>query len=100
MWNKVSKFIDYISTEIDVRTGYRDTRNDAKDRLKLVIMHDRSKLAPGVMDKMKGEIVEVLSRYVEINEELLDLRLKHDAEKMELIANVPVIAAKKSVMAS
>ncbi len=100
MWNKVTKFIDYINTEIDVHTKYRDTREDAKDRLKLVIMHDRSQLAPGVMEKMKGEIAEVLSRYVEINEELLDLRLEHDADTMALVANVPVIAAKKSALAS
>ncbi|MEW5820736.1 MAG: cell division topological specificity factor MinE [Cyanobacteriota bacterium] len=100
MWNKVSKIIDFLSKEIDINPKYKDTRDDAKNRLKLVLMHDRSKLAPGVMDKMKEELIEVIQKYVEIDKETLDLRLETDTETMALIANIPVLSTKKNAMAS
>lgn len=100
MLTKLSKIIEFLSREIEINPSYTNTRDDAKNRLKLVLMHDRTKLAPGVMEKMKEEIVEVISRYVEIDKDSLDIRLDSESETMALVANIPVLSTKKNAMAS
>jgi cell division topological specificity factor len=91
MWNKI---IDFLTQEININPNYQDSRNDAKSRLQLVLMQDRNKLAPGVMEKMREEIIEVISRYVEIDRELLELQLQSEANSLALIANIPVLRPK------
>ena len=45
----------------------------AKDRLKLILIHDRGELSKETLDKIKLEILEVLSKYIEIDEEDIDI---------------------------
>ena len=89
MWNRVIKF---LFQEIDINTTYKDTRDEAKLRLKQVILSDRNKLAPGIMEKMKADIGEVLSRYIEIDANSIDLHLENKHDKLSLIANISVIS--------
>lgn len=101
MWKTLSKIIEYLNTEISELTPkYQDTRNDAKDRLKLVLMHDRTQIAPGVMEKMRMELIEVLSRYVEVDEATIDLHLQHKSNATALIANIPILSTKNNAIAS
>ncbi len=69
----------------------------AKDRLKLVLVSDRSACSPEIMEKMKNDIIEVLSKYVEIDQEGLDIKITQvDGEGPEdktgpaLFANIPI----------
>lgn len=100
MWNRISKFIDYLNEEFDFNPAHKDTRDDAKNRLKLVLMHDRNQLAPGVMDQMRSEIIEVISKYVEIDDESLDLRFENEDATMAIVANIPVVKTKSNALAS
>lgn len=101
MWKTASKIIEYLNKGIsELNPHYQDTRNDAKDRLKLVLMHDRTQLAPGIMEKMRMELIEVLSRYVEVDEAAIDLHLQHESNATALIANVPILSTKKNAIAS
>lgn len=68
-----------------------DSKDDAKNRLKLVLMHDRSQLSPGQMEQMRDELVEVISRYVEIDREALDLCLEAETNTIALVANIPIL---------
>ena len=45
----------------------KSTGNTAKDRLKLVLVSDRAACSPDIMEKIKNDIIEVISKYVEIN---------------------------------
>lgn len=101
MWKTLSKIIEYLNTEIsELNPNYQDTRKDAKDRLRLVLMHDRTQIAPGVMEKMRMELIEVLSRYVEVDEATIDLHLQHESNSTALVANIPILSTKKSAIAS
>lgn len=67
----------------------------AKDRLKLILIHDRGDLPPETLEKIRIEILEVISKYVDIQSEDVELTVsKSDAVQGEgassLIANIPI----------
>lgn len=70
-------------------------KDDAKNRLKLVLMHDRTNLDPSVLEQMRDELVEVISKYVEIDKDALDLNLESETNTIALVASIPVLRAKK-----
>lgn len=67
----------------------------AKDRLRLILIHDRGSLAPEMLDKIREEILEVISKYIEIDGEDIDISFNR-AEDEEgnsgpaLVANIPI----------
>ncbi len=62
----------------------------AKERLRLVLMSDRVSLAPDTFDAMKGEMLGVLQRYLEIDEHNLDVHFENAERRFVLLANIPV----------
>lgn len=66
------------------------SKHDACNRLKLVLMHDRTRLSPGTLEKMRDELVEVISRYVEIDKQALELNLESESNTIALVANIPL----------
>jgi len=57
-------------------------------------MQDRTNLTPAIMDRMRKELIELLSKYVELDRELLDLNFEHEDNQMALMLSIPVIRAK------
>jgi cell division topological specificity factor len=66
----------------------------AKQRLQLVLAHDRSDLNPELLQQMRREILEVVSRYVEIDLEEGDVSLETEDRVTALVANLPIRRAK------
>ncbi len=71
-----------------------NSKEVAQNRLKLVLMHDRTKLDPLTLEKMRHEIIDVISRYVVIDKELLELNLAGEGNSIALMLNIPVVRAK------
>jgi len=70
-------------------------RYDAKNRLKLVLLHDRTTLSPTLLESMRDELVQVISKYVEIDQTALDLCLEQETNTIALVANIQVVRARE-----
>ncbi len=72
------------------------SKSVAKERLKLVLVHDRADLSPYLLEKMKTDIIKVIEKYVDVDTEGLDIKLTRTVKdhrkevKSELVANIPI----------
>ena len=63
---------------------------NAHKRLKFVLVHDRANVSPEVMERIKNDIIKVISNYMEIDQNGMDISLENDADSVALVANIPV----------
>lgn len=79
------------------------SKNVAKERLKLVLVHDRADLSPKFLDMIKSDIIRVISEYVDIDEEGLDIKLTRMKKEgtsstiSALVANIPITKVKENL---
>jgi len=66
------------------------SKNRAVERLRLVLVHDRANVAPGLMEMLKEELIEVISKYMDIDEDTMEVTLSSGELSASLIANIPV----------
>ncbi len=69
--------------------GRQKSKDKLKERLKLVLSYDRSGLAPGKMDELKNELLEVIGKYFPTDENTYDVSLEQQGDRMVLVANLP-----------
>lgn len=71
-----------------------ESKNVAVNRMKLVLMQDRTNLTPFLLEKMRGEMIDVLAKYVEMDKDALELNFEQEGDQMALMLSIPVIRAK------
>jgi len=62
----------------------------ARERLQLVLAHDRSDLSPELLDQMRREIFEVVAKYVDIDLDEGEVSLETEDRMTALVANLPI----------
>lgn len=67
----------------------------AKERLRLVLVHDRASVQPQVLERLKDDLIRVISEYLEIDTAAMDVRLDQQAHQAALVANIPVRRVKR-----
>lgn len=71
-----------------------NSKECASNRLQVILMHDRTKLDPLIMNKMREELIDVFSKYVVIDKEELEIGLKNEGDAVALMLNIPIVRAK------
>ena len=67
--------------------------NVARDRLKLVLIHDRANYSPELLEMLKADLIRVISKYMEIDGRDIDIHISPDgnaSSELSLSANVPI----------
>jgi cell division topological specificity factor len=70
--------------------GRRKSAGNAKERLQLVLIHDRTDLTPTALGSMKDELIEVISRYVAIDPAAVSINITKDGRTQRLMADIPL----------
>ena len=78
-----------------------DSGKEAKERLHLVLMQDRANVSADFLEMMKQEIIEVIKKYIDVDENSIDVRLTNQTNEdgtngaPALYANIPIISIKE-----
>lgn len=69
----------------------------AKERLKLVLVHDRVSVSPQLIERMKEDMIRVISEYMEIRQDEIEIQLSRSDGAVSLTANIPVTKMKRDI---
>ena len=68
----------------------RKSARQAKERLKLVLIHDRTDLKPGIMEELKNDLIATISRHVSIDPSAVKIEMSQEGREQRLIADIPL----------
>ncbi len=69
----------------------KETGKDiAAERLRLVLAHDRANISPGLLEALKDEIIEVISRHLSVEPDKVEVSFKEDQRETRLVADIPL----------
>ena len=75
--------------------GKKNSADNAKERLQLVLIHDRTDLTPAELDSLKDDLIATISRHVEIDAQAMQIGVEHDGRSQRLVADIPLKAARR-----
>jgi cell division topological specificity factor len=76
--------------------GRQNSGATAKERLRLVLMSDHLSLAPEMIEAMKRDLVDVISRYVEVDRDKIDVHFEHQDKALAMLANIPITGVNRN----
>ncbi len=68
----------------------KSSKNIAKERLQFILVQDRIKLSPSEMKSLKTELLEVLKKYIDVDDRKINMQVSREEEMMALVANFPI----------
>ena len=72
----------------------KKSQSVAKERLQFVLVQDRVKLTPDEMDAMRDELIGVLSKYIDVDSQKIEMDVKREDDMTALVANFPLKGSK------
>jgi len=100
MFEKITNFFKGLKQKEKVEGNMVSSKNTAKERLHLVLMQDRANVSADFLELMKQEIIEVIKKYIEVDEGAIDVRLTNKPNDdgttgaPALYANIPIMNIK------
>ncbi|MBK7316878.1 cell division topological specificity factor MinE [Candidatus Villigracilis affinis] len=67
----------------------------AKERLQLVLIHDRTDLTPAQLEELKDDLLKAISRYIDIDPDAVQIGLERDGRSQRLVADIPLRSASR-----
>ncbi len=71
----------------------KKSANSAKERLQLVLIHDRTDLTPSQLESLKDDLIATISRYIEIDPTAVSINVAQDGREQRLVADIPLKSA-------
>jgi cell division topological specificity factor len=68
----------------------------ARQRLRMVLMQDRASIAPALWAALKEDLLAVIRRYLEIDEDTMEVDLEREGEAVALVATIPIRRVKRA----
>lgn len=78
------------------RDNTNNSKSVAKERLRLVLVHDRASISSEVIEAMKEDLIKVINNYMEIDEGALEVNLSKEDGSVALVANIPILNMRRS----
>jgi cell division topological specificity factor len=78
---------------LDRLFGKKASADSAKERLQLVLIHDRTDLTPAELDSLRDDLIATISRHVEIDVQAMQIGVEHDGRSQRLVADIPIKSA-------
>ncbi|MBV8489823.1 MAG: cell division topological specificity factor MinE [Candidatus Eremiobacteraeota bacterium] len=75
--------------------GQQSSSATAKERLRLVLMTDHLELAPEMIEAMKRDLVDVISRYVEVDRDKIEVNFEQQDKALAMLANIPILSVNR-----
>ena len=72
------------------RLSGKKSAHNAKERLQLVLIHDRTDLTPAMLELLKDELLEVISRHIDIDPSSVQINVTHEGREQRLVADIPL----------
>jgi cell division topological specificity factor len=73
----------------------RRSANQAKERLHLVLVHDRTNLTNSALEELKDELIDVISRHIDIDPNAVNIEMSKEGRQQRLIADIPIKGPKR-----
>jgi cell division topological specificity factor len=86
-----------IRALLNILTGRQDSKDIAKERLRLVLVHDRAAVSPEFLERIKEEVIQVISKYMEIDEANTRIKIHRADETAVLEANLAIKAIYRNI---
>jgi len=74
----------------------KNSKTIAKERLRLVLIHDRSGIPPEVLNQMKNEIIAVISKHVKVDRDNIEMNISRSEGRTRLVADIPIVSARNA----
>ena len=94
MSQMLTRLIEALHLKSDKSDGNKSSVV-AKDRLKLIILHDHLDISPQLMEQMKKELIEVVSKHVNLDSKGIKVEIGKEGSLAVLVANFPMLKPKK-----
>ena len=75
--------------------GQSTSSSTAKDRLRLVLMTDHLALAPELVEQMKRDLIAVISRYVEVDQDKVEVNFEREDKALAMLASIPIVSVNR-----
>ena len=73
--------------------GRKKSANSAKERLQLVLIHDRTDLTPAELESLTDDLIETISRHIDIDPMAVRINMAQDGREQRLLADIPIKSA-------
>ena len=73
----------------------RKSANQAKERLHLVLVHDRTNLSKTALEDLKDELIDVISRHIDIDPAAVIIEMNQEGRQQRLVADIPIKGPKR-----